>query len=160
MTVTKDTVVTMDYALTDQDGNLLDSSEGRGPLSYVHGAGTIIPGLENALEGKEPGAHVEAVVEPSDAYGERDEERVVSLPRERFSGVDTVEPGMQFQAQVDGQTQILTVQEAGEEEVTVDANHPLAGKTLTFKVDIREVREAEETEKEQGRVAEDDSTGQ
>ncbi len=154
MTVTKDTVVTMDYRLTDDEGTVLDSSEGRGPLSYVHGAGTIIPGLENALEGQEPGAHVDAVVEPEDAYGERDEQRVVNLPRDRFQGVDTVEPGMQFQAQVDGQTQILTVQEAGDEEVTVDANHPLSGKRLNFSVDIREVREATEQEREEGQIAE------
>lgn len=145
----------MDYSLTDEEGNLLDSSEGRGPLSYVHGAGSIIPGLESALEGKGPGEHVDAVIEPSDAYGERDDERIVTLPRERFSGVDSIEPGMQFQAQVDGQTQILTVQEAGQEEVTVDANHPLAGKTLTFAVDIREVREASEEERNEGRVAEE-----
>ena len=154
MTVTKDTVVTMDYRLTDEEGTVLDSSEGRGPLSYVHGAGTIIPGLESALEGQEPGSHVDAVVEPEEAYGERDEQRVVNLPRDRFQGVDSVEPGMQFQAQVDGQTQILTVQEAGDEEVTVDANHPLAGKKLNFSVDIREVREATEQEREQGQVSE------
>lgn len=144
----------MDYHLTDEEGTVLDSSEGRGPLSYVHGAGTIIPGLENALEGHEPGSHVDAVVDPEEAYGQRDEERVVNLPRDRFQGVDSVEPGMQFQAQVDGQTQILTVQEAGDEEVTVDANHPLAGKKLTFSVDIREVREATDQEREQGQVAE------
>lgn len=142
----------MDYSLTDEEGTLLDTSEGRGPLSYIHGKGNIIPGLEDALEGKEPGEHVEAVVQPAEAYGERDEERIVSIPRDRFSGVDTIEPGMQFQAQVDGQTQILTVQEAGEENVTVDANHPLAGKTLKFEVDIREVREANDEEKVEGRV--------
>ena len=152
--MTKDTVVTMDYHLTDEEGSVLDSSEGRGPLSYVHGAGTIIPGLENALEGQEPGSHVDAVVDPEEAYGRRDEERVVNLPRDRFQGVDSVEAGMQFQAQVDGQTQILTVQEAGDEEVTVDANHPLAGKKLNFSVDIREVREATDQEREQGQVAE------
>ncbi len=156
MTVEKDTVVTMDYSLTDDEGTILDTSEGRGPLSYIHGKGNIIPGLEDALEGKEEGDHVEAVVQPSEAYGERDEERVVSIPRDRFSGVDTIEPGMQFQAQVDGQTQILTVQEAGEENVTVDANHPLAGKTLKFEVEIREVREASEQEKAEGRVQDEE----
>ena len=160
MTVEKDTVVTMDYSLTDEEGTLLDTSEGRGPLSYIHGKGNIIPGLENALEGKEQGERVEAVVPPAEAYGERDEERIVSVPRDRFSGVDTIEPGMQLQAQVDGQTQILTVQEAGEENVTVDANHPLAGKTLKFEVEIREVREANEQEKAEGRVQEEEEEQQ
>ena len=109
MTVTKNAVVTMDYALTNPEGEVLDTSEGRGPLSYLHGAGNISPGLEDALEGKAQGEHVSAVIDAKDAYGERDESRVVDLPRDRFSGVETIEPGMQFQAQVDGGTQILTV---------------------------------------------------
>ncbi len=152
MTVTKNAVVTMDYALTNPEGEVLDTSEGRGPLSYLHGAGNIIPGLEDALEGKAQGEHVSAVIDAKDAYGERDESRVVDLPRDRFSGVETIEPGMQFQAQVDGGTQILTVQSANDETVTVDANHPLAGVTLTFEVDIRDVREASEQELETGTV--------
>ncbi len=152
MTVTKNAVVTMDYALTNPEGEVLDTSEGRGPLSYLHGAGNIIPGLEDALEGKAQGEHVSAVIDAKDAYGERDESRVVDLPRDRFSGVETIEPGMQFQAQVDGGTQILTVQSATDETVTVDANHPLAGVTLTFEVDIRDVREASEQELETGTV--------
>lgn len=152
MTVTQNAVVTMDYSLTDPDGAVLDSSDGRGPLSYLHGAGNIIPGLESALEGKAQGDHVSAVVEAKDAYGERDESRVVDLPRDRFSGVETIEPGMQFQAQVDGGTQILTVQSATDDTVTVDANHPLAGVTLTFEVDIKDIREASEQEIETGTV--------
>ena len=152
MTVTKNSVVTMDYSLTDPDGSILDTSEGRGPLSYLHGSGNIIPGLEGALEGKTEGDHVSAVIEAKDAYGERDESRVVDLPRDRFSGVETIEPGMQFQAEVDGGTQILTVQKADDTNVTVDANHPLAGVTLTFEADIKEVREASEQEIESGKV--------
>ncbi len=142
MEIRKDTVVTMDYTLKDSEGAVLDTSQDRGPLTYLHGAGNLIPGLESALEGKTEGEHVETVLPPEDAYGERDEGKVFAVPREKFQGVDDIEPGMQFQAQIDGQGHIITVQEAGEESVTVDANHPLAGMQLTFQVDVRDIREA------------------
>ncbi|AFG36626.1 FKBP-type peptidyl-prolyl cis-trans isomerase [Spirochaeta africana] len=152
MNIAKNSVVTMDYTLKDGDGTVIDTSEGREPLAYLHGAGNIIPGLESALEGKPAGESVQAVIAPADAYGEWDENKVFDLNKEQFSGVESVEPGMQFQAQIQDTPTILTVKEVEGDKVTVDANHPLAGATLHFDVEIREVREASEEEISHGHV--------
>jgi len=146
----------MDYTLTDSDGNVLDTSENHGPISYIQGAGNIIPGLETALDGKSEGDKVSVTVEPQDAYGERDEGRVINLKREQFTGVEKVEPGMQFQATVNNEQQILTVTEVEGDAVTVDANHPLAGMELNFDVEIRNVREATPEELDHGHVHDGD----
>ncbi len=142
----------MDYTLTDENGTVIDTSDGREPLSYLHGAGNIIPGLESALEGKPAGEAVTAVIPPAEAYGEWDENKVFELGKEQFAGVDTVEPGMQFQAQIQDNPTILTVKSVEGDKVTVDANHPLAGATLNFDVNVREVREATPEEIEHGHV--------
>jgi FKBP-type peptidyl-prolyl cis-trans isomerase SlyD len=152
MQAEKNRVVTIEYTLKDGDDQVIDTSEGREPLSYIHGNGMIIPGLENALEGQEPGAEVNVTLAPEDGYGERDDSMVLQIPREQFEGVDQIEPGMQFQAETDQGVQILTVLEAGDNEVTVDGNHPLAGVTLNFDVSIQDVREAEQEELDHGHV--------
>jgi len=152
MQISKNKVVAIDYTLTDNDGNLLDSSANREPLQYVQGAGNIIPGLERALEGQESGNQVNVTVEPDEGYGQRDENLKQQVPRNLFEGVDTLEPGMQFQAQTEGGVQIITVAEVGDEQVLVDANHPLAGVTLNFDVNVVEVREATDEELEHGHV--------
>lgn len=150
MQVAKDKVVTIDYTLTDSEGTLLDSSEGREPLAYLHGANNIIPGLEKALEGKASGDSLKVTVEPKEGYGERDDNLQQEVPKEMFEGVDQVQPGMQFQAQTPAGTQIVTVKQVEDQTVTVDANHPLAGVTLNFQVDVREVREASSEELSHG----------
>lgn len=150
MQIANNTVVAIDYTLKDDDGAVLDTSEGKQPLSYLHGAGNIIPGLEKALEGKNPGEEVNVRVEPADAYGERREELKQSVPRNLFQGVDDLQPGMQFQAQGDAGTQIVTVVAVEGDQVTVDANHPMAGVALNFDVKVVEVREATEEEREHG----------
>jgi len=152
MQAEKNRVVTIEYTLKDGDDQVIDTSEGREPLAYIHGNGMLIPGLENALEGKEPGAEVNVTLAPEDGYGERDDSMVLQIPREQFEGVDQIEPGMQFQAETDEGVQILTVLEAGDNEVTVDGNHPLAGVTLNFDVSVQEVREAEQEELDHGHV--------
>jgi FKBP-type peptidyl-prolyl cis-trans isomerase SlyD len=152
MQISKNKVVAIDYTLTDNDGNTLDTSANREPLKYIQGAGNIIPGLERALEGEESGSKVNVTVNPDEGYGQRDENLKQQVPRNLFEGVDTLEPGMQFQAQTEGGVQIITVAEVGEEEVLVDANHPLAGVTLNFDVDVVEVRDASEEELEHGHV--------
>jgi FKBP-type peptidyl-prolyl cis-trans isomerase SlyD len=158
MQVAKNTVVAIDYKLSDANGEVLDASEDGQPLEYVHGGGNIIPGLENALEGKDVGEDVSVQVEPSDAYGERSEELKQDVPKEMFQGVDQVEAGMRFQAQTQEGTSIVTVTEVGEEQVTVDANHPLAGETLNFEVKVNNVREATQNEIDSGQVeGQDDS---
>ncbi|WP_421620773.1 FKBP-type peptidyl-prolyl cis-trans isomerase [Alkalilimnicola ehrlichii] len=150
MQVAKDRVVSIDYTLKDTEGTLLDSSEGRGPLAYLHGAGNIIPGLEQALEGQNSGDSVEVTIEPGDAYGERDDNLIQDVPKQMFDSVEKVEPGMQFQAQTPNGTQVITVREVGDEMVKVDANHPLAGVTLNFDVKVIDVRDASSEEVENG----------
>ncbi|MBD3634470.1 MAG: peptidylprolyl isomerase [Methylophaga sp.] len=152
MKVAENTVVVIDYTLKDNDGSVIDSSEGAGPLAYLHGAGNIIPGLEEALLGKEAGDEVQASIEPGKAYGERHEQLKQDVPRELFSGVDKVEVGMQFQSETEQGPVLVTVTDVKEETVTVDGNHPLAGVHLNFDVTIREVREASEEELEHGHV--------
>jgi len=152
MEAAKNRVVTINYTLKDNDDQVIDSSEDREPLSYIHGVGQLIPGLEQALEGKEPGSEVSVSLNPEEGYGERDESMVLDVPREQFEGTDQVEPGMQFQAQTEDGMRILTVLESGDQEVTVDANHPLAGVTLNFEVEVVEVRDADQEELEHGHI--------
>lgn len=145
-------VITLEYTLTDQSGEVLDSSEDDGPLSYLHGFGNIVPGLEAALEGKNPGESLQVTVAPVDGYGERDEKLVQTVPRNRFPKGD-VEVGMRFTAQGgDDEPRLLTIVAVDQKEVTVDGNHPLAGQILSFDVTIREVRDATAEEIEHGHV--------
>lgn len=152
MKVAENIVVVIDYTLTDNDGKVIDSSEGAGPLAYLHGAGNIIPGLEDALLGKEAGDKVKASIEPVNAYGERHEELKQEVPAELFSGVDSVEVGMQFQSETDQGPVLVTVVAVGNETITVDGNHPLAGVHLNFDVEVREVRAPSSEELEHGHV--------
>ncbi|MCL4153429.1 UNVERIFIED_CONTAM: hypothetical protein GTU68_054404 [Idotea baltica] len=152
MKVAENAVVVIDYTLKDNAGEVIDSSEGAGPLAYLHGAGNIVEGLEEALEGKEAGAEVQASIEPSKAYGERHEDMKQEVPKELFGGVENIEAGMQFQSETDQGPVLVTVVEVTDDVVTVDGNHPLAGVALNFDVKIREVREATAEELEHGHV--------
>jgi FKBP-type peptidyl-prolyl cis-trans isomerase SlyD len=153
MNVGKDTVVTIDYTLTNPAGEVIDTSNGREPLAYIHGAHHIIPGLEMALFGKTAGDQLDVSVAPEEGYGPRNEELVQAVPRSSFSGVKDIQPGMQFRAQTgDGHERVVTVTAVSEEEVTVDANHPLAGMPLKFAVKIVGVREATADELSHGHV--------
>ena len=145
-------VVTIDYTLRNDGGDVLDTSKGRGPLTYMHGAGNLIPGLESALEGKQAGDSMTVNVAPEDAYGEKDEQLVQEVPKNLFSGVENIQPGMQFQAQTQAGPRVVTVVGVAEENVTIDANHPLAGVPLTFDVTVIEVRDATDEEKAHGHV--------
>ena len=139
--------VSMHYKLTDNDGNVLDSSEGAEPLDYLHGAGNLIPGLEKALAGKVEGDSVQVKVEPAEAYGEIMPELIEIVQKTAFQGVDSIEAGMAFEAKgPDGAMQHVVVKKVEGDEVTVDANHPLAGVVLNFDVTIISVREATEEE--------------
>ena len=152
MKITENSVVVIDYTLTDNDGEVIDSSEGAGPLAFLHGMGNIITGLEDALLGKEAGDEVKASIEPAKAYGERIEDMKQEVPKELFGGIDNIEVGMQFQSETDDGPVMVTVVAIGEEMITVDGNHPLAGVHLNFDVQIREVREASKEELEHGHV--------
>jgi FKBP-type peptidyl-prolyl cis-trans isomerase SlyD len=140
-------VVSMHYKLTDDDGNVLDSSEGSEPLAYLHGAGNIIPGLETALVGKAEGDSLQVRVEPAEGYGEVMPNLIQTVQRAAFQGVASVEEGMAFEAQAqDGSVQRIVVRKVDGDEVTIDANHPLAGVVLHFDIEIVGVREATEEE--------------
>lgn len=146
-------VVSMHYKLTDATGQLLDSSEGSDPLNYLHGSGNIIPGLERALVGKVEGDSLQVQVEPGDAYGESNPELVQVVDRAAFQGVESVEVGMAFEARgPDGAAQRIVVAAIDGDQITVDANHPLAGQQLNFDVEVVGVREATAEEIEHGHV--------
>jgi len=152
MKIGHEKVVSIHYTLTNTEGTVLDSSSGSDPLAYLHGFGNIIPGLENALTGKAAGDKLSVTVDPEQAYGTRDERLVQDVPRGAFKGVDQLAPGMQFQAQGPEGTRLVIVTKVAEDLVTVDANHPLAGQTLHFEVEVSEVRDATAEELEHGHV--------
>ena len=152
-TVKKDRVISLNFTLNDENGEMLDQSEEGAPLEYLHGAHDIIPGLEKALEGKHLGDHVRVVIPPSEAYGEYEVSLVDEVSREQFPGIDDIQPGMQFQTTMDdGAPMVINVTAVDEDTVVVDGNHPLAGVTLVFDVDIVGVREAAEDEISHGHV--------
>ena len=152
MQIAENTVVSMHYTLTDEQGQELDSSVGQEPLVFLSGAQNIIDGLDNALQGKTAGEKLDVAVAPEDGYGAVHEELIQKVPTENFQGVDDIQVGMQFMAQTPGGEQPVTVIGVEEDGVMLDGNHPLAGKTLNFNVEIVDVREASEEEKEHGHV--------
>ena len=153
MTIKENSAVSFHYTLTDDEGQQLDSSAGKEPLAYLHGAGNIIPGLENALEGISIGDSMTVAVSAAGGYGAVQTELIQEVPRGSFQGVDEIEVGMQFEAQTcNGDSVPVTVTAVTDESVTVDGNHPLAGKNLNFDVSIEDVREASQEELEHGHV--------
>ena len=151
MQIADNSVVSINYTLTNDAGETLDTSDGREPLVYLHGAQNIIPGLENELAGKSAGDNFSVSIQPEDGYGIVNEDLVQTVPHSAFEGVETIEPGMQFEARGEGDhTQLITVTEVGEDGVTVDGNHPLAGQVLNFVGSITEVRAATEEELQHG----------
>ena len=153
MNIADNCVVSIHYTLTDDEGNVIDSSVGGQPLTYLHGAENIIPGLENALTGHTAGTSLKLSVQPEDGYGPSDPELIQTFPKEAFSGIENIEEGMEFQAQAaDGRIQYVMVKHIGENEITVDGNHVLAGKVLHFDVTIEDVRAADEDEIAHGHV--------
>ncbi|MDP3979547.1 MAG: peptidylprolyl isomerase [Pseudomonas sp.] len=153
MLIAPNKAVSIDYTLTNDAGEVIDSSAGGAPLVYLQGAGNIIAGLEKALLGKQAGDELDVSVEPEEAYGEYSAELVATLNRSMFEGVDELEVGMQFHASgPDGSMQIVTVRDLDGDDVIVDGNHPLAGQRLNFKVKVVEVRDASEEEVAHGHV--------
>ena len=142
MQIADRTVASFHYTLTDASGRVIDSSAGGEPLSYLHGVGNIVPGLEKELTGRSVGDSIKVVVSPEEGYGMPNPMLVQIVPREAFQGVDTLEVGMAFQAQTPQGPMSVAITGINGDEVTVDGNHPLAGQTLHFAVDITDVREA------------------
>lgn len=154
MKIVKNCVVTLEYELKGDDGVKIDASADTGPIVYLHGWDSLLPGLETAVAGREAGESLEVVIPHKEGYGEFDDELVEQVPRENFQGIDDIAPGMQFQTDAnDGpEPMVVTVMEVDDSTVTVDGNHPLAGRDLYFSVEVKAVREATSEEVAHGHV--------
>jgi FKBP-type peptidyl-prolyl cis-trans isomerase SlyD len=142
MKIRKGCVVSMHYTLTDDAGGVIDTSIGYEPLEYVHGQGEIIPGLEAFLEGEDAGFAGKVAVAPADAYGEHNIGLLLAAKRENFPDDMELFVGMQVQTELpDGTLAVFQVTEVSESAIKLDANHPLAGKTLHFDVDVLDVQD-------------------
>jgi FKBP-type peptidyl-prolyl cis-trans isomerase SlyD len=147
-------VILMDYMVKVGTGQIVESSSAKGPIEYLHGAGQILPALERALEGLGEGEQAAFSISPEDAYGERREDNVVSLPRALFPSDVRLEKGLCLYAKASGgQSYPITVREVKEDMVEVDLNHPLAGERLFFEVKICGVRPAGNQEIFSGKAA-------
>jgi FKBP-type peptidyl-prolyl cis-trans isomerase SlyD len=152
MQIENDKVVIINYTLTDNSGNVIDQSQD-GSFAYLHGAQNIIPGLENALTGKQAEDKLQVTIDPKDAYGERDENQIQAVPRDMFPQDVDIAVGMSFHAEApNGAPVMVTVTEVADDTITVDGNHPLAGQTLNFDVEVITVRDAAAEELEHGHV--------
>ena len=154
MQINTDSVVTFHYRLSLDSGQAVDSSEGSEPLTYTHGSGQIIPGLEQALAAKQVGDKFEVDIAATDAYGERDEELMVQIPRTAFpdEAQEQLQPGVRFQGPHPADPEkpaVLTVLKVDDEAVIADANHPLAGQNLHFDVDVVAVQNSDQADSDQ-----------
>ena len=151
MKVANGTVVGIDYSLHLGDGQVIDASSPGEPLTYLHGEGQIVPGLESALEGLQAGDKKQVVVKPGEGYGEHDPHGIQEVQRSAFPQGFAPEVGMELTAEgEDGEPVPFSIREVRPESVVIDLNHPLAGKTLHFDVTVRDVREATDEEREHG----------
>lgn len=149
--ITADKAVSIHYAVKNPAGEVLDKSSEEQPLAFIFGRGMLIPGLENALEGKSAGDTFSADVSAAEAYGERHDGLIQAVPRQMF-GDNEIAPGMQFRASTDHGDQSVVVVEVNDDTVTVDGNHPLAGVDLSFDVEVVSVREASAEELDHGHI--------
>jgi len=153
MKIAKNLVATIHYTLTNDGGEVIDSSVGEEPLSYLSGAANVIPGLDDALMGLEKGDTKKISVSPEQGYGEHDDSLVQKLPADMFTGMDDIQVGMEFEAQnPDGENHFVVVTQVDSDGITVDGNHELAGMNLHFDVSVEDVRKATELELEHGHV--------
>lgn len=152
MKAARDTIVSLHYTLTDESGAVLDSSTAHEPFAYLHGYGHIIRGLEAALEGCEPGFNGAVQVAPADGYGERNPQAVFEVPRDQFPATEDIQVGMQVQGEGAHGAMNFMVIGINDQSVVLDANHPMAGKTLNFAVELLAVREATAQELAHGHV--------
>jgi FKBP-type peptidyl-prolyl cis-trans isomerase SlyD len=152
MKISANKVVVLHYAVSDSDDTLIDSSYDHNPLSVIQGTGYLIPGLEDALTDHVKGDKFEVEVSADQAYGQREDGYVQTVPKDMFASVDDLAVGAQLRATTDDGEQTVIVIEMTDDEITVDGNHPLAGIDLKFDVEILEVREATADELAHGHV--------
>ena len=154
MKITKDKVVTIEYRMVDQAGNLIDSSDHAEPLSFIQGRTKVLPAIEKKLEGHGVGERLTFTLEPEQAYGERDNDLMRVISRDRFVQHGELRVGMTFTSGRAGHQRLVTVVDLNQDEITVDDNHPLAGQRLNVDLVIVNVREAIEEELVTGVVQE------
>ena len=152
MQIAQNSVAAFHYTLTDDKGQVIDSSQGREPLTYLHGSGQIVPGLEKQMEGRQAGDKFDAHVAPEEGYGVHHAELMQEVPKSAFQGVEDIQPGMQFQGRGPQGEINVTVSRVEGDTVFIDGNHPLAGQTLHFAIEVTDVRAASEEELAHGHV--------
>ena len=141
--IAKNKVVSLSYCLKDTQGEELDRADADNPMKYLHGGGTIVPGLENALNGLKVGEKKEVIVKPGDGYGDILSDLKMKVERKMFPADQKIALGMQFMAELgDGRKHPFTVVEMKDDNINIDGNHPLAGQTLHFSVEVMEIRDA------------------
>ncbi|AMN48394.1 peptidylprolyl isomerase [Steroidobacter denitrificans] len=152
MQISRDAVASIHYTLTDDDGKTLDSSAGGEPLAYLHGAGSLVPGLERELDGKSAGDKFSVKIAPGDGYGQYDKNLVQRIPRRALKGVGKLFVGQQLQARSEQGFRVVVVTQIVGDMITIDGNHPLAGQNLNFEIEVAGVRAATEEELAHGHV--------
>lgn len=152
MKISRHKVVLIDYVLSDGKGNPIDSSAEDEPLAYIHGTDSLIPGLEEELEGRSADDSFTAVIPPEKGYGSRDEEQVEVVSRDQFEAGTDLQVGLQFHTQDDDGYGVVTITKIDGDDITLDTNHPLAGLSLHFDVTVVGVRDATAEELDHGHV--------
>jgi len=154
MKVETQKAVTLAYTLTDTDGNILDKADANEPFIYLHGTGGVIPGLEKALDGKSIDEQLTVSLKASEAYGDYSDKLTSDVPKDMFAELDDKDMfvGAQFHAETDQGMQVVTVKAINDETITIDGNHPMAGKDLNFDVTVLAVRDATEDELSHGHI--------
>ena len=146
MTIQDKKVVSFHYTLTNQDGEQMETTRDKEPMTYLHGAQNIIPGLESAMAGKSVGDEFQVTLEPADAYGEKKEANIQRISSKHFRFPKKLKPGQIVGLQTRKGPVQVTIVKVGRFNVDVDSNHPLAGQALTFDVEVSTVRDATEEE--------------
>jgi FKBP-type peptidyl-prolyl cis-trans isomerase SlyD len=155
MRVAKDRVVAIDYTIRDVDGNVVESTDGAKPFVYLHGHEQIVPGIEVALDGHAAGESLDVSLAPDEAYGDHDPKAIVLLPRRAFPPGQEPEVGDLYRAsRADGKPVIFSILDVSDQTVVIDANHPLAGQTLSVHVEVIAVRTATDDERRHEHVHE------
>jgi FKBP-type peptidyl-prolyl cis-trans isomerase SlyD len=152
MPIAQNSVVSIHYTLKDDAGSVIDSSASGDPLTYLHGHGNLVAGLERALDGKDVGDKLQVTVSPADGYGDYDDRLVQKVPRRTLKGISNVRVGMRLHAQTEHGPRAVTVTQLVGDMVTIDANHPLAGQNLNFDIEVSDIRAATEEELSHGHV--------
>jgi FKBP-type peptidyl-prolyl cis-trans isomerase SlyD len=154
MRITKNSVVTIEYRMLDAEGNLIDTSDHAEPLSFIQGRSMVFPAIEEKVDGRSAGEKLSFTLQPDQAYGERNEDFIRQIPRDRFVHHGELKSGMTFTSGRPGHQRLVTLIDVNQDEITIDANHPLAGQSLLVDLVIIDVRDALDEELSSGVIQE------